>query len=109
VLVHGYSDATRSRNIAQLRRDGYPARQAAAIAYRIQREERMKHRRLARRNPSGFPWAWVGVGAAVGVGGIFAYTAFLPTTSTTTDKIKEAALGATVGAVGGAVAAAVFK
>jgi hypothetical protein len=82
VLVHGYSDATRSRNIAQLRRDGYPARQAAAIAYRIQREERMKRRRsmtrhrdrgLAYANPAsgsaiGSALGYLGLGAGIGAG-----------------------------------------
>jgi hypothetical protein len=37
-LIEGKSDASRSDNIAELRRSGRPADQAAAIAYRVQRE-----------------------------------------------------------------------
>jgi hypothetical protein len=68
-LIRGPSDKTRSRNIAQLRREGYPQHKAAAIAYRIQREERAKRR--AKNNPIN-PVGWtvliLGGAAVVGVG-----------------------------------------
>jgi hypothetical protein len=37
-LNKGKSDKARSENIAELRRSGYPADQAAAIAYKTQRD-----------------------------------------------------------------------
>lgn len=51
-LEHSSTDAARSRNIAKLRHEGYPARQAAAIAYREQRAAKKRNRRRIRRNPS---------------------------------------------------------
>jgi len=39
-LKRGSSRKTISENIAKLRREGYPADQAAAIAYRVARESR---------------------------------------------------------------------
>jgi hypothetical protein len=75
VLRHGYSDQTRSQNIATLRREGYPPKQASAIAYRIQRDELKKRgkstRRVARRNPSrkGIGWGWLAGGALIGAAG----------------------------------------
>lgn len=41
-LKKGSSDKTRSKNIATEVRAGKPAKQAAAIAYRIQRESKRK-------------------------------------------------------------------
>ena len=38
-LIHGHTDRSRSENIRRLIREGYPRRQAGAIAYRIQRQE----------------------------------------------------------------------
>jgi hypothetical protein len=71
MLVHGYSDQTRSRNIAQLRRDGYPPKQASAIAYRIQREElrkrSMRRRRSITRRDRGLAYANPTSGDAIGV------------------------------------------
>ena len=46
-LEKGKSNEARSRNIAQLRRDGYGRKQAAAIAYAIQRRMRKKNYALA--------------------------------------------------------------
>lgn len=46
-LIRGYSDKTRSLNIAKLVREGYPPKQAVAIAYRVQREALARHRRNA--------------------------------------------------------------
>jgi hypothetical protein len=87
-LKQGYSDQTRSRNIVKLRREGYPPAQAAAIAYRIQRENRRKarkpmSRKLSRRsrrdrglayaNPLshdaiGTALGYLGMGAGIGAG-----------------------------------------
>jgi hypothetical protein len=84
-LLRGSSDATRSRNIATLRRDGYPPAQAAAIAYNVQRKaskrRRNSMRRLSRRRDRGLAYAnptsssaiggalgYLGLGAAVGGG-----------------------------------------
>lgn len=39
-LIHGYSSRARSENIRRLIHEGYPRKQAAAIAYRIAREAR---------------------------------------------------------------------
>jgi hypothetical protein len=104
-LTYGYSDRTRSRNIATLRREGLPENQAVAAAYRIQREELRKHhlpmsrslarrrhhrRGIARLNPIGkgpvtTALKWLGAGVLVGglAGGIGsatgATTANLPT------------------------------
>jgi hypothetical protein len=86
-LRHGYSNATRSSNIATLRRDGYPQKQASAIAYKIQREELKRHhmstrsrrrdRGLAYANPmrgdavtSGLVALGVGAGIGGGLGAI---------------------------------------
>jgi hypothetical protein len=41
-LIHGYSDAARSKNIATLRREGKPRAQAVAIAYKTQRDAQRK-------------------------------------------------------------------
>lgn len=41
-LKKGRSKATISKNIAKLRREGYPAKQAAAIAYSTARKKRKK-------------------------------------------------------------------
>lgn len=51
-LEHTASNAARSRNIGRLRRDGYPPKQAAAIAYKEQRNA-MARRSLARRRGVG--------------------------------------------------------
>jgi hypothetical protein len=93
-LIHGASNQTRSRNIATLRREGYPQHQAAAIAYRIQREEKRKHmsRRLARRSRRDRGLAYANplsndaIGKAIGYLGL------------------GAGIGAGVGGIGGAVA-----
>ena len=42
-LNKGKSDKARSENIAELRRSGYPADQAAAIAYKTQRDAKKRH------------------------------------------------------------------
>jgi len=39
------SDESRSANIAQLIRDGYPSKKAAAIAYSIQRKAKGKKKK----------------------------------------------------------------
>ena len=44
-LEKGASDSTRSRNIAEMRRAGYPAKQAAAAAYSNQRKSKRKGKR----------------------------------------------------------------
>lgn len=44
-LKKGTSNKTRNDNIAELRRSGYPANQAAAIAYDQQRKARRKRRK----------------------------------------------------------------
>jgi hypothetical protein len=88
-LIRGSSDKTRGRNIATLRRDGYPPAQAAAIAYSIQRKASSKQqkkkrnmsRRLSRHRDRGLAYAnptsssaiggaigYLGLGAAVGGG-----------------------------------------
>src|SRR4029077_323277 len=106
------SDASRSRNIATLRRDGYPPKQAAAIAYKIQRNamstklaRRSRRARRAHRNPtSRIKWKRVavgaGAGAAVGVGAGYviqgANNAPLPTPMT---SVSNAITGAGVGAL----------
>lgn len=51
-LKHGSSDQDRSENIGELRRSGYPAKQAAAIAYRVQSESN-KGRRQNRKHSRG--------------------------------------------------------
>lgn len=61
-LIKGSSDKTRSRNIATLRRDGYPPKQAAAIAYKIQRQAR---RRRGKRNPLSTVKGQVATGASL--------------------------------------------
>jgi hypothetical protein len=72
-LRHGYSDATRSENIRRLRREGYSAPQASAIAYRIQRQAQRKAGRRTtprsrRSNPVNPPTSNVGnIAAAVGI------------------------------------------
>jgi hypothetical protein len=57
-LEHSSTDAARSRNIGRLRREGYPPKQAAAIAYKEQRKSMKRSRRRrstglarVRRNP----------------------------------------------------------
>jgi hypothetical protein len=47
-LKRGSSDATRSENVSELVRSGYPTKQAVAIAYRTQRESKRKSRRSNR-------------------------------------------------------------
>lgn len=85
-LIYGHSDATRSRNIATLRRDGYPEKQSVAISYKIQRAElrkrhmstaitRRRRRGLARRNPDsairgGLGYVGLGAGVGAGIGGL---------------------------------------
>jgi hypothetical protein len=72
-LIHGRSDKSRSENIRRLRHEGYPAKQAAAVAYRIQREaQRKAGRRPAprsrRRNPLNPPSSNVAqIAAALGI------------------------------------------
>jgi hypothetical protein len=44
-LLAGKSAAVRSENIAELRRSGYPEKQAVAIAYSKQREGKRKKRK----------------------------------------------------------------
>lgn len=61
-LIKGSSDKARSRNIATLRRDGYPPKQAAAIAYKIQRQAR---RRRGKRNPLSTMKGQVATGASL--------------------------------------------
>ena len=48
-LAQGASDKTRSKNIAEMRRAGYPARQAAAAAYSNQRKAKRKSRKGGRK------------------------------------------------------------
>jgi len=48
-LERGSSDATRSRNIAEMVRSGYSRAQAAAAAYRQQRKSK-RHQRKSRRS-----------------------------------------------------------
>jgi len=48
-LKRGSSRKTISANIAKLRREGYPADQAAAIAYRVARESRSGGRKKGGR------------------------------------------------------------
>lgn len=53
-LKHGYSDKTREDNVRTLIDEGFSPRQAAAIAYRIQRryEHTNTKRKKPRRNPN---------------------------------------------------------
>jgi hypothetical protein len=44
-LKRGSSDKTRSTNIAEMRRAGYPASQAVAASYRNQRASKRKKRK----------------------------------------------------------------
>jgi len=48
-LEKGSSNETRSRNIAEMRRSGYPAKQAAAAAYNQQRKSKRRSRKRSRR------------------------------------------------------------
>jgi hypothetical protein len=88
MLIRGPSDAARSRNIATLRRDGYPPKQAAAIAYRIQRQA-MSHRHLTRRRRDGL--AYANPTSTSAIGGALGYLGL------------GAAAGGALGAVGGAI------
>lgn len=47
-LEKGSSDKDRSDNIGELRRSGYPAKQAEAIAYRVQRKAKRGGRKHGR-------------------------------------------------------------
>jgi hypothetical protein len=49
-LESGTSDKTRSRNIAEMVRSGYPVKQAAAAAYSQQRKSARKHKRSKRKS-----------------------------------------------------------
>lgn len=109
-LKRGFGDETRSHNIAKLRHEGYPPKQAAAIAYKIQREELKRHhmsRKIARRHDRGLAYAnpmkgdaitsglvALGVGAGVG-GGLGAIGGSMQTPS---DAVGGAVAGASVGA-----------
>jgi hypothetical protein len=106
-LEHSSTDAARSRNIAKLRREGYPEKRAVAAAYREQRKMKKLARRrrtgLAKRNPSG-DWAHAftltAVLAGLGAGGGVIYADSLNTsTSSTTMPLPAGALvGASLGA-----------
>ena len=50
-LKRGSSQATISKNIAQLIEEGYPRNQAVAIAYRTAGKSRPKSRTKSRRKP----------------------------------------------------------
>jgi hypothetical protein len=74
-LIHSTTDKARSKNIETLINDGYPRKQAVAIAYRVQRHEmerRHAHtpRRRAAENPSG---SILVIGAGVALLGVAAY------------------------------------
>jgi hypothetical protein len=49
-LIEDGSDEARSKNIAELRRSGYPGNQAAAIAYANQRKHKRKAKKKARED-----------------------------------------------------------
>ncbi len=49
-LKKGSSDATRSENIAEMRRSGYPRDQAVAAAYSQQRKSRRSRGRSRKRS-----------------------------------------------------------
>lgn len=51
-LKRGSSQATISKNIAQLIEEGYPRNQAVAIAYRTAGKSRPKSRAKSRRKPT---------------------------------------------------------
>ena len=96
-LIYGFSDKSRSQNIATLRRDGYSAPQASAIAYKIQRQEQRKHgirmtpkRRSLRRRDRGLAYANPTSGSAISTG-LMALGV-------------GAAIGGGLGALGGAMA-----
>lgn len=98
-LRHDASNASRSRNIEMLIDDGYPRKQAVAIAYRIQRQagDTPMRRHSARRNP---PLDWMtlllaaGAGAAVG-----AYTGRAAQATMISGGLLGAGIGAGVGGV----------
>jgi len=117
-LIHGYSRAAHSKNVATLRREGYGPKQANAIAYRIQRQELRRHgkstrsiaprrRRRAMENPSpavNTAIKWLGgaalVGGALGVVGAIG----APKATNTAAKAMSGAGGAvSVVAVGGLI------
>jgi hypothetical protein len=91
-LIHSSSDAARSKNIAKLRREGYPVKQSAAIAYRVQRDSKAeRRRRRGRRNPvhhktakRHVQWKWILGGGAVGGIATTGYTLALPSPTTQT-------------------------
>jgi hypothetical protein len=117
-LRHGFSNKTRSQNIATLTRDGYPTKQAAAIAYKIQREELKRHhmsRKITRRrnslayaNPTSSDaitsgLVALGVGGAVG-GGLGAISGSMQTPPAPLDgAVGGASIGVGLTALGGFV------
>ena len=90
-LIEGYSDKTRSKNIARLMHEGYPRKRAIRVGYEIQRRNLrragLSTRRVARRNPisrhrikhQGIGWWWLGGGAAMGASGALLFDSFQPT------------------------------
>lgn len=108
-LIHSSTDAARSRNIATLRREGYPEKQAAAISYRIQRtamsrslaRRRRSRRGLARLNPvhpSAIKTALKWLAAGVIVGGIAG--AVGSATGATTANLPTGIIGGAAAVVG---------
>jgi hypothetical protein len=111
-LEHSSTDAARSRNIAKLRREGYPARQAAAIAYKEQRKamKKLARRRRtglarARRNPSTEDAVTSALGALTLGALVGAGAGALTQTPAATGALTGAESGVAVTGVGGLVVA----
>jgi hypothetical protein len=112
-LEHSSTDAARSRNIAKLRHEGYPVRQAAAIAYKEQRKamKKLARRRrrtglaLAKRNPSTENAVTSALGALTLGGLIGAGAGALTQTPAATGALTGAESGVAVVGVGGLVVA----
>lgn len=102
-LLQGSSDKVRSKNIAKLRHEGYDRKQAVAIAYRVQRENRRRH-----RNPQASSMAeagaWLTGGALVGAG-----IGALSQTPATTGALTGATSGVALVGVGGILVAIFSK
>jgi hypothetical protein len=98
------TDAARSRNIAKLRREGYSARMAAAIAYKEQRKMKRRRTGLARRNPYETENAVSSAIGALALGGLVGAGAGALTQSPAAQgALNGAQVGVAVTGVGGLV------